>query len=217
MKKKVRNVVDKLIHFSTQLENDYPIKGGSTIQSIKEFFLGYSKVVQSGLEKLDIDDQGIIDWQTGGVYAFAKESTKKTWVVLSPSDDLSECTHIVHKPSGIGKQLALFGVQEIHKNACFVNNHCQIKTQVSNGGRVKFDLFEDYKNDEFFKYEDRFSKEQTSDEWKKIAGVEVKSARAVAKKRILEVKEALADAKKELGVGGGKAAGKGVRKRMRVA
>jgi uncharacterized membrane protein len=37
-----------------------------------------------------------------------------------------------------------------------------------------------------------------------------------AKKRILEVKEALADAKKELGMGGGKAAGKGVRKRMRV-
>jgi hypothetical protein len=58
----------------------------------------------------------------------------------------------VHKPSGIGKQLALFGVQEIHADACFVNNHCQIKTQVSNGGRVKFDLFEDYKNDEFFKY-----------------------------------------------------------------
>ncbi len=77
MKKKDRNVVDKLIHFSTQLENDYPIKGGSTIQSIKEFFLGYSKVVQSGLEKPDIDDQGIIDWQTGGVYAFAKEGKKK--------------------------------------------------------------------------------------------------------------------------------------------
>ncbi len=81
---------------------------------------------------------------------------------------------------------------------------------------VKVDLFEDFKNDEFFKYEDRFRKEQTSDEWKKIAGVEVKSARAVAKTRILEVKEALADAKKELGMGGGKAAGKGVRKRMRV-
>jgi hypothetical protein len=73
MKKKDRNVVDKLIQFATQLEKEYPIRGGSTVQSIKEFFLGYSKVVQSGLDKLDIDDQGSIDWQNGGVYAFAKK------------------------------------------------------------------------------------------------------------------------------------------------
>jgi hypothetical protein len=140
-----------------------------------------------------------------------------TWEVLSTSDALPECTHIVHKPSGIGKQLALFGVQNIHADACFVDNHCQMKAQVSNGGRVKFDLFEDYKMDPFFKYEDRFSKEQTSDDWKKIAGVDVKSARTDAKKKMVMVKEALADAKKELGMGGGKASGSSARKRMRVS
>jgi hypothetical protein len=92
-----------------------------------------------------------------------------------------------------------------------------MKAQVSNGGRVKFDLFEDYKMDPFFKYEDRFSKEQTGDDWKKIAGVDVKSARTDAKKKMVMVKEALADAKKELGMGGGKDSGRGARKRMRVS
>jgi hypothetical protein len=106
MKKKDRNVVDKLIHFSTQLENDYPIKGGSTIQSIKEFFLGYSKVSSLVWESWT---SMIRASSTGRLAAcmHLPRNQKKTWVVLSPSDDLSECTHIVHKPSGIGKQLAL--------------------------------------------------------------------------------------------------------------
>ena len=183
-------VMQKLFKMKFQWTNGYALKAALPFKDLFMIADARDKALGNRLSGVEVDSEGAIDWNVSGVYAFANIQDGK-FVVLQ--DSYEDATHVYHKFADVGIKLSDLGCPTPDNNYEFLDNHDETIAQISDGKRMRIALFDDFKDNKFFDYENRFTEAWGSKTWRALCGEGVKESRDQAKSAIaakeMEVQE----------------------------
>ena len=177
--------MQKLFKMKFQWCPGYALKAGLPFSDLFKIADVRNIILGKRLQHVVVDENGTIDWNMFGIYAFAYAKDDR-YVILSDPDTYADATHVYHKFAQIAVSLQDLGCPTPDADYQFLDNHDETITQVSNGKRMRIALFDDFKTDAFFDYEKRFAKAWGSMTWRALCGDGVKECREQAKSAIAE-------------------------------
>lgn len=185
MKLKDPKIVSKLFTLKYQFPKtpSYPLKAALTYEELFSVADTRDQVLGKRMANVEIGTDGSVDLDTSGVYGYAKLDEDGKGVLL-PKTSSKEATHIMHKFAKILVSISDLGLPAVDESYFFIDNHDETITHLCNGRRMRIELWTDFKDNAYFKYESKFATLWGNDGWKALCGSEVGVNREKAKKDI---------------------------------
>lgn len=147
---------------------------------------------------------GSIDWNVHGAYCFATvrrvaETDTGIYEALV-AGDVRQATHVVHKASKVKVPLEALGISKVEDGWNFMNNLNEEAAMITNGKRLRISLWDDFKENAFFKYDDRMKAAFPDTNWMRFMGDQVKKDRQADTKAAMDAMEVAQQACKRAGL-----------------
>ena len=90
----------------------------------------------------------------------------------------------MHRFAKVAISLQVLGCPTPDNQYNFIDNWDETITHLSNGRRMRIELWPDFKDGDYFKYEERFATAWGNDEWRLLCGQNIVEQRNAAKEQI---------------------------------
>ena len=191
MRTKDTKAMQKLFKMKFQWAPTYALKASLPFSDLFQIADTRNRVLGDRLSAIEVDDDGEINWDKVGIYAFAYINDKTEYVILE--DSYGEATHVYHKFAKVGVALKDMGCPTPNGSFTFIDNHDETITQISNGKRMRISLFDDFKANAYFDYEKRMTDEWKGTSWRSLCGDGLKESRDEAKTAIAQKETEIRD------------------------
>lgn len=150
-------IKDKLLYMALVLEGNYPIRGRMQISDWKTAISHRTDIAHNRLARLSISATGAVDWSISGIYHFAikREGSEPSTYLKVQKEAYKDATHVLHAPSGIAVSLRTLEAPPMDERWRIESNWSEAGAYLSNGGRCKVELFQDFKSEPYFSYDER--------------------------------------------------------------
>lgn len=203
-KKKDKNIIDKLFSLGASFPTGMAMKGGIPMSEWFQAWSERNQILGSRLQHVSVGSDGAVDWMACGVYFFCRVSESSGvdagGVEQLCGGEIKDATHVLHKASGMAVSLADLGIPKVEGGWFFEKNWSEESCCLSNGKRIKVTLWDDFKHNEFFKYDSRLTKKFEHSVYFTILGEKVKEERNQKTKGAMELHRAAQDAIKQAGI-----------------
>lgn len=159
-KKADPKVKEKMLYMALVLEPSFPIRGRMQISDWKTAISHRTAIASHRLANLKVEANGKVDWQACGIYHFAiksNDSDPPTYMKVQPEAH-KDATHVLHAPSGLAVALRTLEAPPLDERWRIEQNWNEATAYLSNGGRCKVELYQDFKSENYFCYDERLRK-----------------------------------------------------------
>ena len=202
-------IKQKFIQLDLGLTGAEALKGGISHSSFLAATAQRREVLGGRLKSVEVGNDGKVDWQTCGIYLFAKKSVLhedddsmvgEAQFKLLHNADKDAATHVYHRFAKQAISLEQLGLGKVNAEWHFTKNWAEKEAQLSNGKRLRVDLWEDFKTMDGFLYDAMHKEKFPNNAWFANFGEEAKRRRMKDIELAQEAAAAAREAKDQAGV-----------------